>query len=223
MTTKFELVNKDIEKWTDVWFVESDPYQNNQARSEIVLCVDWEEQSCTVETRERTNSTAMREYHKIDQAFTLPVNVDASAFKEYYDKKIKPLLRVRGERFEIIWDGHNSVGTFTDENEEDEYFRARGSNMEADIDISDLCRDAPEHDKFIYFSIGESFSDYEDIIDYAAGADIDFMTCDFSDSNVVQKIIDTFEDDCVYIGVGDPGEEMEDIRECIIEAREVSK
>jgi len=216
----FELVNDNIENWTDVEFVESDPYQCNQAQCEIVLCVDWENKSSTVETRERVNSTPMREYHKIDQCFRLPENVDASAFKKYYDEKIKPILQERGEHFEIIWNGQNNVGSFQDEDDEDEYWRRNGVNMESDVEIADMCTAAPEHDKIAYFSIGESFVDYEDIIEYAKGADIDFMTCDFNDQEIVEKIMETFEDDCVYIGANDCGIEMADIRECITDARE---
>lgn len=216
----FELVNSNIDDWVDTQFVESDPYRGDEARSEIVLCVDWEEQSCTVETRDWTNSTPMREYCKLDQIFALPENVDASAFKKYYDEKIKPMLQARGGYFEVVWNGNNNVGAFTDEDEEDAYNSSCGFYMEADVNIMDVCKGAPEHDKYVYFSIGASFTNYEDIIDIVDGGDIDFMTCDLDDSKTVTKIMGWLSDDCVYINVDDDTEELKNIREYIIEARE---
>lgn len=218
MTNKtFELVNENIKDWIDTQFVEADPYQNNEARSEIVLCVDWEAQSCTVETHDKTNSTPMREYYNLDQIFTLPENVDAAAFKKYYDAKIRPLLQMRGEFFESVWNGNNYIGTFTDEEEEDEYNSSCGFYTEADVNIMDICKECPEHDKYVYFSIGESFNSYEDIIDIVNGADIDFMTCNLADSKTVSKIMEWLTDECVFIGVKDDGDELEDIREYIRE------
>jgi len=210
---QFELANSGKEMWTDTQFVESDPYQNNENQSQIVLCVDWEEQYAIVETRMHTNSTPMREFHHLDQCFNLPKMVDASQFVKYYDEKIKPLLKIRGDKFESYWDGSNIVGRFESDEDDDRFFD------EADINIQDACDNAPEHDIFVFFSIGDSFADYNDIIVQLKYAGIDFMTADLEDEKVVTSIMDKLTDTCLFMNI-DAKTELEGIRESIIENME---
>ena len=213
MSDEFELVNSGKDEWTDTQFVESDPYQNNEKICEIVLCVDWEKQTTTVETRENTNSTPMREWNHLDECFHLPEMVDASQFVKYYDEKIKPLLKIRGNKFESYWNGSNFVGKFESDEDDDRFFD------EAEIDIKDACDKAPEHDMCVYFSIGESFANYSDIISLLKYADIDFMTANLEDENIVDSIMNELTDTCVFLNI-DAKDELEGIRESIIENRE---
>lgn len=206
-------MNEGIDKWKDTQFVESDPYMNNEIVCDIVLCVDWEKQSCTVETRQKTNSTPAREYYKIDEVFRLPDTLDTTQFLEYYNEKIKPALQERGEFFEIVWNGHNNIGVFTNFDDED-------IANDYGIVIQDICDCAHSHDKFICFNLASSFDDYKDIIICAEQVSIDFMTCDLDDATVVQKIMDYLEDDYVYIGTNDRGEEMKRMKESIVENEE---
>lgn len=210
---KFELVNTGIEKWTDIQFVESDPYQENQTQCEIVLCVDWEAENVVVETRMQTFSTPMREWNKLNQCFRLPEMVDASNFLEHYNRKIKPLLQARGETFESYFDGSNWKGRFESDEDNDQ------SIDEADIDIQDACDKSPEHDKSIFFSIGGSFDNYSDIIDILEYENIDFMTADLEDEKVVDSIMSELTDEYIFLNT-DNQEELKSIRESIIENRQ---
>lgn len=209
---QFELANCGKETWTDTQFVELESYQNEK-QCAIVLCVDWENQEATVEARANTNSTQMREWNKLDQCFSLPAMVDASQFVEYYDEKIKPLLKTRGETFESYWNGSNTVGRFESDEDDDLFFD------EADINIQDACDNTPEHEIFVFFSIGDSFADYNDIIVQLKYAGIDFMTADLEDEKVVTSIMDILTDTCLFMNT-DAKTELEGIRESITENME---
>jgi hypothetical protein len=213
MKMTFELTNEGSEKWIDIEFVESDPCQDNQKVCEIVLCVDWGAQNAVVETRMDTNYFLMRELNKLDQCVTLPKKIDASLFVEYYNKTIKPLLEERGKKFESYWDGSNLVGRFQTDEDDDRFFD------ETEINIQDACDKAPEHDKYIYFSIGDSLDYYSDIIDILECADIDFMTADLEDDSVIELIMDRLNGgECVFLN-NDNKTDFINIRKSIIESR----
>jgi len=212
---QFELANSGKEMWTDTQFVESDPYQNNENQSQIVLCVDWEEQYAIVETRMHTNSTPMREFHHLDQCFNLPEMVDASQFVKYYDEKIKPLLKIRGKEFKSYWDGSNIVGQFESDEDDDLLFD------ETDIIIQDTCDKAPEHEIWVYFSIADSYEyGCDGIIDQLKYIGIDFMTADLEDASVIEAIMEDLTAECVFLNI-DAKNELKSIRESIIENMEM--
>ena len=54
--TDFALTNKNTEEWTESQFWESDPMQDNQSLCDIILWVNWEKKTVTVETMMNDNS-----------------------------------------------------------------------------------------------------------------------------------------------------------------------
>lgn len=199
--TNFEIeISDDIE--ATAW-LELDPF-NNQKLCDIYLCVDWEKQEVYVETQ-YGNNTDYRTYMHLRSEYRISEQTDASQFKEYYDTNIKPLVLEQAEHFESYWDGHNWKGKFVEmvgvENENEYGYDEYGYDeyVGNDYEITLQLEGAPEHEKYIYFDVAESFLSYKDIVDMLKYADIVFMTVDLEDVVNVKAIREYLSDDVVYL------------------------
>lgn len=188
--TNFEIeISDDIE--ATAWLY-PDPF-NNEKLCDIYLCVDWEKQEAYVETQ-YGNNMDYRTYMHLRSEYRISEMTDASQFKDYYNENIKPLVLEQSEHFDSHWDGHNWKGKYVDTTgeEDDEYV---GNDYEITLQLEG----APEHDKYIYFDVAESFQSYKDIVDMLKYADIDFITVDLEDVENVKAIREYLSDDVIYI------------------------
>lgn len=71
--------------------------------------------------------------------------------------------------------------------------------MGNDYEITLQLEGAPEHEKYIFFDVAESFQSYKDIVDMLKYADIDFMTVDLENMGNVRSIREYLSDDVIYI------------------------
>jgi hypothetical protein len=205
----FELTNEPTENEAE--FVESDPYRT-EALADIVLYVDWESKEATVDTRYRNGSTSKRVWDKLAYEFTLPANVDAVQFPEFYKEHVQPLLQKMGQNFEIDWNGSNFVGQFTDDDDHELNYMG---------EIEEVLKGAPEHSRYVYFDVGESFQFYSDIIEMLAPG-IDFLTIDLTNMENVKKIREQLEaDDYLYVESDeDVQNDLQRMQKAILEERE---
>ncbi len=191
----FELSNKDTDAWTPTQFLEKDPF-NTESIAQIVLCVNWEDKTATVETRPDNGSYPMREHNGLDSSYTIPNTTDFSQFPSYFLENIRPFLEAMGRAFETHWNGSDWIGRF-DFKEAPEDLGTEEQICNNDLD--DLLRDAPQTETLAYFDVGDSFQAYHDIIGILENEGIDFMTADLDDPETVQKIREALEDGVVYI------------------------
>lgn len=215
--SKFELnIPADIK--STAW-IETDPFNNEQYKP-IVLSINWVEESAEVDTYISNQGIPMSEYHGLITTFSLPEDVDATSFEEYYNQNIKPIILKMSEKFESYWDGSNWKGHFVS-GKIDEYGYDTYDEIEDMMKIMDICQEAWSHDIYVYSDVGESFQSYEDIIDILKDADIDFMTANLENMVIVQNIREYLEDDFLYI-MSDDGfkKGLEEIRDTIINDRE---
>lgn len=92
---------------------------------EILLIIDWEEQTITAETRNtRYDGTPEYRFHRRGDAYPLPPTVDASALKGWVDEHIAPLTDRLATLYKKTWDGNNYVGRFPGHEDEKEGFDA---------------------------------------------------------------------------------------------------
>jgi len=177
--TDFELTNKNVDDWEQAEFWEKDPMQSEDALCDLILWVDWESKTVTVETMMRTNSTPGELYHGLASSFDLPVDTDFTRFVKFYNDHIRPKLQEIGATYESNWNGSNWIGSLDREQEEElsEYIRTN----------------VPEHDMCAYFSlkdlynVGGSHSIEEDL--EAEG--IDLLTADLNNDGVMSLAVET--------------------------------
>jgi hypothetical protein len=188
--TDFALKNEN-EEWEKAEFWEADPMQSEPALCDIILYVNWEEKTATVETRMKTNSTNGAVWNGLASEFTIPEDTDFEEFAEHYKENIQPLLQEIGAKFESFWDGSNWKGRFIFENVD-----AYGEWSK----IENVLLDSPKHDKYYYFDVRDSFQSYSDIIDLLGYSNINFMDSDLDNDAVLDNIIDALEnEDVVYV------------------------
>lgn len=191
--SNFELINTEIENWTETEFVEEDPY-NRANFCGIELFVDWEKKTAKIDSRYDNGSITMREHNGLASSITLHLDTDATRFKEYYDSDIKPKLEAMMEFFEVRWDGNNYIGEFIFDKEnihKDLYIREIHDN-----DMLEIIANVPSHNKYMYLSIGDSLMQYRDMIEFF---DFDFINADLDDKDVITNIRNTMEDEVVYV------------------------
>jgi hypothetical protein len=181
----FALTNKPTENETE--YLEADPF-NNESIAKIVLYIDWEKKEATIETRYNTGSFSGRVYNGLASEFSLPTSVDAVRFPDFYKEKVLPILQKMNENFDTEWDGSNWKGIFKDNDPELNYF----------WEIEEVLQDAPEHDKYVYFDVADSFQHNRDIIGILA-PQIRFLYVDLSDMENIRKIRAELEDSCVFL------------------------
>lgn len=186
--TDFELNIPDDIKST-AW-IEADPF-NTESLKSIDLYIDWEKKTAEVVTYSPGQGQHVREFHSLATGYTLPIDVDASRFKQYYNERIKPLILAASEKFESFWDGSNLKGRFNLKEEDFYTWDVFG--------VHHAIENVWKHDKFIFFDVGESFQNYKDIIDVLKYADIDLMTADLADMETIRNIRSYLEDDVLYI------------------------
>ena len=207
--TDFALTNEPTENENE--FVEADPY-NRETIARIILWVDWESKEATVETKYNTGGTSIRAWNGLASEFSLPVTVDATEFPEYYKEKVQPVLQRLGAVFESFWDGSNWKGRF---NFEDDVLEGQYH-----IGLDEILMDAPKHDRYIYFDVADSFQNYNEIIDFLA-PEIDFLTVDLSNMEIVRAIRSDLEGECIFLESDDEiREDLERMQESLIEDAE---
>lgn len=207
----FELVNKDVEEWERAQFWESDPMQNNQELCEIVLWINWENKTATVETIMKDNSIPGELYHGLASAPTIPTDTDFTRFAKYYDEKIKTILQTIGEGFEAEWNGSNWIGTFN----HDEALNEK---------LDQLLCDSPTHDMIAYFSLIDSYGGSKNRIISDLGAEgIDLKTATLDDDGIMSLAVEivTYGDGSDYKLIDvDVEDELKDIQKELQEEEE---
>lgn len=198
-----KLTDFDIEIQDDIestaW-LEPDPFNTNTL-CKIVLCIDWEQQRAYIETQ-YGNNTDYRTWMHLRSEYRILDQTDASRFKEYYNENIKPLVLDQAEHFESYWDGHNWKGRFMERvgiEERDEQGCIVDNYVGNDYEITLQLEGAPEHEKYIYTDVAESFADYKDLVDTLKYADMDFMTIDINNITIVRAIREYLSDEVIYI------------------------
>ena len=215
--SKFELNIQDDIKPTE--WVEMDPFNHGQT-CQIILHVDWETEEAEIHTEYNTSGMDYRTFMHLASEWRLPDDVDASAFKEYYNDKIRPIILRMAKKFEAYWDGSNHRGRFVSGIKDVDGYDIYDP-LEDEIEINNIILDAWRHDKYVFFDVGESFQAYEDIIDDLKYDNIDFMTIDLNDMNNVIRIREYLTDDCVYIMSDDDFQDnLIEMRKIIIENQE---
>lgn len=216
--TDFELnIPEEIE--STAW-IEADPF-NNERICRIILHVDWETEEAEIRTEYNTSGMDYRTFMHLASEWSLPDDVDASTFKEYYNYKIKPIVVEMSKKFEVYWNGSNYKGRFTsgdvDEDGYDLY-----NPLDDEMEIANLLLDVWRHDKYIYFDVAESFQSYVDIIDDLKYDNIDFMNADLENDDVIKQIREALDGgDVVYIMSDEQfANDLKSMRETIIEDME---
>jgi len=189
--TNFALKNKNVENWEKAEFWEIDPMQNNQSLCDIIIYVDWKEQTANVETQMKTNSMNGAVWNGLASEFELPEDTDFVQFPEFYKDEVQPLLQKIGDGFSKEWDGSNWKGRFSDECEE----------LNEIVDTI-LRENTPKHDMIYYFSLRDSYdvggiSQLKNDLD-AEG--IDIITANLDDEGVMSLAVETvtYGDGCDY-------------------------
>jgi len=118
--------------------IEEDPF-NNHYQADIYLSVDWESEEIGVEIYYRDGSTPGDVWHGLRRLIQLPNTVDASSLKEDVDDLLPRIDSIRAG-YESYWNGHNWIGKFSDEAQEELY------SLEYDIEqnpetLFRLCED----------------------------------------------------------------------------------
>lgn len=189
----FELMNTGMENWTETEFVIEDPYKRANF-CEIELFVDWEKKTAKIDSRYDNGSITMREHNGLASSITLPLDTDATKFKEYYDSDIKPKLEAMMEFFEIRWDGNNYIGEFIFDKEN--IYKDLHIREVHDSDMLEIIGNVPTHDKYMYLSIGDSLMNYRDMVEFF---DFNFLNVDLDDGDTIAVIRGIMEDDIVYV------------------------
>ena len=179
--TDFELTNKNVENWEKAQFWESDPMQNNQHLCRIILYVNWEKKTATVETQMDTNSMAGEVWHGLASEFNIPEDTDFEEFSKFFNEEVKPLLQKIGEGFESSWGGSNWKGSFTEEAHETTW------------ELQELLegKNVPTHDMIYYFSLRDSYEcgGMAQLKDNLKSEGIDILTADLSDKAIMEKAV----------------------------------
>jgi hypothetical protein len=178
--TDFELTNENIENWEKAEFWESDPMQDNSELCSIILYVNWEKKTATVETQMDTNTIDGAVWNGLASEYSIAEDTDFKQFPEFYKEKIQPLLQKIGEGFESEWDGSNWKGKFNDECGE----------LNEKVDTL-LREDTPKHDMIYYFSLRDSYETggMSQLVDDLKSEGVDILTADLSDKDVMEKAV----------------------------------
>lgn len=195
MSAAFRLKNEGVENWTPTSLLEQDPMQNGKGVCDIVLEVDFEDRDAIVETHMRSNSGDMRVSNGLKKTFMIPKNVDAEAFPEFFEEKVRPILETLGKKFETEWDGRNYVGRFVFDEDPDVNMETVMGLLE---DVDNTLKDSPTHSEAIYTEFDGSFGSDNEFLDEMNNADIDFMDLDLDDMDMVKMVRENIED-VVYV------------------------
>ena len=216
--SRFELNIKDDVKSTE--WVEIDPFNHDQL-CQIILHVDWETEEAEIRTEYNTGSMDYRTYMHMASEWNLPYDTDAGEFKNFYNEKIRPIILKMSNFFDVYWDGSNHRGKFTSGQTDPDGYDTYNP-LDDEFDIHNLLLDAPRYDAYVFFDVAESFQNYEDIIDELRYDNIEFMSVDLDDDNVIEKIRDSLESgEYVYIMDDEQFKnDLKNIKEMILEEQE---
>lgn len=144
---EFKLLDKNQSNWIPTQFIKTSngEFKKDFNKFDIILYVNWENKSSKIKIQNTKESISNREICILDSSYILPINLDASQFPSYYNKIIKPLLKIHSESFEAYWNGDKWVGRFNDEIDCNSF----AEKFKMEILIEDACRTSPEFDEII--------------------------------------------------------------------------
>lgn len=183
MNNDFDLTNENIDKWTSTQFWEKDPTQSEEL-CKICLWVNWRNKTATIETVINDNSTPGDIFYGTCGRYKLQEDTDFAEFSEFFKDEIQPLLQKIGETYKEEWDGSNWYGYKEEFKGEDDYSINR---------IEEKLERVPTHDMECYFGLYGLFdtSNIEEaIVEALKEEDIDLVTADLNDENVMEQILD---------------------------------
>ena len=213
--TDFELTNKNVETWEKAQFWESDPMQNNQSLCRIILYVNWEKKTVTVETQMKTNSTDGEVWNGLASELKLPEDTDFEEFPKFFNEEVKPLLQKIGSGYESSWNGSNWKGRLTEE------AHGIGWELQQLLDGANV----PTHDMVYYFSLRDSYEcgGMAQLKDNLKSEGVDILTADLSDKEIMEKAVNavTWDEGSDYKLIDvDVEEELREIQEELQEEEE---
>lgn len=179
----FALKNKDVEEWEKAQFWEADPMQQSQSLCDIILYVNWEEQTANVETQMNTNSMDGAVWNGLASEFKLPEDTDFEQFPEFFKDEVQPLLQKIGEGFSQEWNGSNWKGTFT--NEVQNIFWELTQLLEG--------ANVPTHDICYYFSLRDLYNvgGSNSIVSDLKAEGINLKTANLDDAGIMSLAVET--------------------------------
>jgi hypothetical protein len=112
-------INMDFTNSIDL--IEGNYPGQNPRQMPIYLEIDWENEEISARTRNyQIDGTPARQWHGLVSVYQLPNDTNALELIDWVKNEILPRAEKIADGFSSEWDGHNWVGTFTEDAREEE-------------------------------------------------------------------------------------------------------